>query len=612
MKPYLFNGENYNDLNSLALAYKANFELGVNDIYNNSRKLIKFVKSQTKNKDRIQNVIDDLTYTRFKENALTFIIFEFLDVKEVIINGVPLKYDDFINELKVNPKSKNNILFSFLADHGITRCYKRLEPDKKIFKDSYYIERHYNEPFTYEFLTRIGDFEIKEQPEKKLKTIAIQNEECFRRATKTINQTDFMLAVAKKYGFKEAIKIIKEKNPVFYTTKLFKDEMDDEESRRLVSDGFYWWLLDNYKNYVAKKKAIKVINRLNIIKNEYEAYQNKIKSNEISKIALDYYCDVSRKLYLCYLDFVHYFRNGLICVNKNVETQPFNLDKPYCKTYICEDYMKGRVIKLYQPSQRQEPKYNVLTGELIEGEEEIQEFNIDDVSTDEPVDELQTIEDDSIYKSEIKIVKANSRFTIFSIILSFVFLAISACGLIVKMIDVKDPNKIIKAFKDGYSFIYTVAGISASLVLLLFAIIYAVCLDKKEDSYNDYRYYKKANLKEELDLKQESVVYKIENNLDKLKKKILRSYKIFGSLVTIVMALSATICGIIISGVLSGLIDNLIDIKTLENLIYMLIVLVVPVVLSMLFGRKKKKGIFFALFIVLLSIGLAIGLAILM
>lgn len=612
MKPYVFNGENYDDLNSLALAYKNNFDLGVNDIYDNSKKLIKFVKSQTKNKDRIQNVIDDLTYSRYKENALTFIIYEFLDVKEVIINGVSLKYEEFINELKANPDPKGNILFSFLADHGITRCYKRLEPDKKIFKDSYYIERHYDDPFTYKFLTCINDFEIKEQPEKKLKTIAIQNEECFRRATKTINQTDFMLAVAKKYGFKEAIRIIKEKNPVFYTVKLFKEEMDDEELRRLVSDGFYWWLLDNYRKYFAKKKAAIVMSRLNLIKSEYDNFQSKLKSKEISKIALDYYCEVSRKLYLCYLDFVHYYREGLITVNKGNDANVYALDKPYCRTYICEDYMKGRVVKLYQPSEKQEPKYNVLTGELIEGVDENQEFNVDDVSNDNPVDELESIEDDNIYKSELKIIKSNTRFSTFSIILAIIFMVVSACGLIVKSIDIKKDYKIITALKDGYSFIYTVSGITVSALLLILAIIYVILLDKKEDCYNDYRYYKKANLKEELSLKQEEAVYKIEKNLDNIKKGIFKTYHIIATLITILLALSAAIAGIIVSGVLSGLVDNLIDKKTLENLLYMLIVLIVPVVLGLLLGHKKKKGNFFALFIIILSIGLAIGLAILL
>ncbi|MCR5114013.1 MAG: hypothetical protein K6A63_08770 [Acholeplasmatales bacterium] len=51
MKPYIFNENEYTDLNSLAIAYKENFDLGVEDIYKNTKKLIKFVKANTKNKE---------------------------------------------------------------------------------------------------------------------------------------------------------------------------------------------------------------------------------------------------------------------------------------------------------------------------------------------------------------------------------------------------------------------------------------------------------------------------------------------------------------------------------------------------------------------------------
>jgi len=66
MKPYIFNGVEYNDLNSLALAYKENFDLGVTDIYANAKKLVKFLKERTNNKDRVKNLVDILALSKYK------------------------------------------------------------------------------------------------------------------------------------------------------------------------------------------------------------------------------------------------------------------------------------------------------------------------------------------------------------------------------------------------------------------------------------------------------------------------------------------------------------------------------------------------------------------
>ena len=50
MKAYSFLDNFYTSLNDLALAYINNFDEAINDIYSNSKKLIKFVKYQSKNK----------------------------------------------------------------------------------------------------------------------------------------------------------------------------------------------------------------------------------------------------------------------------------------------------------------------------------------------------------------------------------------------------------------------------------------------------------------------------------------------------------------------------------------------------------------------------------
>ena len=51
MKQYEFNGELFDNLDLLAQAYIDNFESAMDDIYANSKLLLKFVRRVTKNKN---------------------------------------------------------------------------------------------------------------------------------------------------------------------------------------------------------------------------------------------------------------------------------------------------------------------------------------------------------------------------------------------------------------------------------------------------------------------------------------------------------------------------------------------------------------------------------
>ena len=100
MKPYVFNGNEYTDLNELAMAYKENFNLGVEDIYTNGRKLVKFIKQVSKNKELVKTIVNYIAYSTYKNNALTFIIYELSDNKEVIINGKNVPFEEYIKLLQ--------------------------------------------------------------------------------------------------------------------------------------------------------------------------------------------------------------------------------------------------------------------------------------------------------------------------------------------------------------------------------------------------------------------------------------------------------------------------------------------------------------------------------
>ena len=163
MKPYFFNGESFNDLNSLALAYVSNFQEGIEDIYLNAKKLVKFVKNVTKNKELVKDVVSILAYSKYKNNALTFIIYTFLDDKKVYINGKEFTFKSFIEELKAFPEIKNdNILYAFMEDYGISKTFAKEDENSKIAVDAFFIEKNYKDPFTYEYLVTIYDYLVDE------------------------------------------------------------------------------------------------------------------------------------------------------------------------------------------------------------------------------------------------------------------------------------------------------------------------------------------------------------------------------------------------------------------------------------------------------------------
>jgi hypothetical protein len=92
--------------------------------------------------------------------------------------------------------------------------------------------------------------------------------------------------------------------------------------------------------------------------------------------------DISKRLYVNYLYFVSAYQNDLISVKKKYDAEKYDLNKPYAKTYICQDYMQGKVVKLYSEHPEVGQKVNPLTGEVIEESRNIE--SLDDVSNDAP------------------------------------------------------------------------------------------------------------------------------------------------------------------------------------------------------------------------------------
>ena len=589
MKPYIFNGSEFNDLNSLALAYKENFDLGVQDIYTNPKKLVKFLKERTNNKDRVKNLVDILALSKYKNNALTFIIFDFLDIKEVVINGETITFEELIGIVKRNPNVENNIIFAFIEDHGITRCYERMDPTNKCFRDMYFVERYFDHEFTYKYLTTLFEFEVKESFEAKVRSIIIEKEECFRRATKLTKTDEFILWIAHKYGFKEAIKIANEKNPVFYSLKLLKSEIDEDELTKIVSDSFFWWLYENFDKYEYSKKAVLIQRKLLDIKKEYSGYLQRIEKKDINKVSFDNYMDISRSLYLSYLDFVYYFKDGSIQVNRKIEQRKYIFDKPYCFTYITEDYMKGKVIKLYSKPQDEDGDNTQV----------VDSATVNDEYNEKPL-EVGPDNDDEIFFREIKSIKSTSRFATYTALIGFLAIALFSIGIAIGNIEF-DPK--FADIKEGFSLLNIILGIAFGTLALGMGIFVVALENNRNDALNDYKFFLNANTKDYITLQQEERYYMVKSNLDRVKARILNRKKLFSALLGATLGLALAMLAVVL--VALGL--NFIQPGKFQagyaKFYVKLLVYGVPALLGFLFGLLRRKNPILVFIYTLLVIG---------
>ncbi len=607
MKPYVFNGKEYENLNNLAMAYKESFDLGIQDIYENTKKFLKFVKSNTKNKDRIKAITNDIYLSKYKNNALTFVIFDLLDVKEVVINGKTVTFEQFIQLITENHNT-NNALFKFLEDHGVTRCYERLNPGAKYFKDMYFVERNFDNDFTYKYLSTLFTFEIKESIFNKITSIAIQNEECFRRSSKLVRDDIFMLSIAHTYGFREAISIINEKNGIFKAVKLFKhdkkSDIDEEQLRRMFKDSFFWWLYDNFEAYDAKGKAKQVVARLKRIKKEFSKFVKEKDEKQIAKINFDFYTDVSRKLYLAYLDFVYFYRAGLITPSKDVEASKFEFDKPYCRTYITESYMAGKVIKLYNPnSQSTQPDINPLTGEKIERDQaEKKNFDIDDISDEAPQDEL-LLGDDEIFVREVKTIKKSARFAYVAVFIGLVNAIMAAFGVVIN----KSTNtgKTVDLFKTAYTTPLIVVGVTAGLLAVFFGVVICVLENRRVKAFNDYHFIVDANTNTIMTLEEEAYLSCLESDEKVIKTNILKNTIFTSVVVTIFLAVSCAVVGVLFAAGLNA-ISDFINFKAGYSIVAQIIAFATSFAVGFLGGLLfKRKGFVFGVVFSIISFAIS-------
>ncbi len=571
-KGYIFKEIGYKNLNELGIAFSENYFDALDVVFNNPRQLIKFVRKH--NKKMAKEIAGIIASCKYQNSALTMIIFNLCDDKRVIINQQAYTLKELIADIKQN-KDENKALYAFIQDMGITRTFATLNIEPKLLKDSYFIEKNINNEFAFEYLTTFFEFDYLESIKTKISNVFIYDDEKFRRASKIINDQKFKLLLAHKVGFKDVMLMHSHKSPVFSAIKLLNTITTEnflaEDLKKLVENTFFWWLLDNFENYLFKKEAINVRKTLINIK--------KMKINELS---FDEFIDVSEKLYDVYLLFVQYLKKGVITVKKKELEAEFICDKPYCKTYICVAYMKNNPVKLAKDD---------LIGEFDD------EPSVD-LSDDDVIVKSSQIGNKKL-KKQGTFIKKLSKFIYYNVGFSLLTLLLMAIAIIL-------PNLIsnIKVFDNA---LFPILGIISSLAGIGLSIALFARLILTKEAYDNFIFLNVSSEAKELTPKEERRLEEIKITEEKVRERYMRSHRILSLLTMLILGFSGGVSGLAIAKMIAAFADIF---KLESNLfIYTLPAIGIGFIYGLL---RKRKGALAAILVFVLALASAIALAVLM
>lgn len=592
-KKYIFNEIEYSSLNELGDAFSLEFELAMEQVFSNPKGLIKFVRS--KNKKLAKEIASNITSSKYQNNAITFIIFNLCDDKRVVINGENITFKALTNRVKkYGPEHK--AIYAFMEDLGISKTFAKLNIEPKLTNDSYFIEKNINDPFAYEYLSTFYEFDYVESLHGFISNVFIYDDERFRRASKIVKtNTRFNLIMAHRIGFKEIYLMRQEKLPLFKAIKHLKAEFNHDDLAKLISNTFFWWLFDNYDKYQYKNDSKDILKSLNKLKSQ----KKKLDKN----YSLDGFVDISSELYELYLRFVDKMKEGLITVKKKFNVEEYTLDKLYCNTYICSNYMKDNPVKLSKENINEEkPK-----PELDEnGEEIIVTHNENPDMLDDDDDEIQTMSNEipkKILKKRVKQMAKLKRFVSFDILITLVSLIGTIAGVILVPV-----LGIFNEINEKITIVSTpilITFIAAMVISFVLAIVLAFKIRKTGKAIDDISMLSnfKANDKD-LTPKQERIIQDLKENEENIRKRALCEHRILSCLLSVLLAFGVCVFGIYLLTFVNSYIELPINwmegyLISKSQIIYVLASPAFAVAYGLL---RKRKGALTAILLSIVSI----------
>ncbi len=545
MKPFIFNENEYLELNSLGLAFIENFDLALESI--KEKNFIKFINHFKEYKNKIKTILFESYYL---QNALSLIIYNITD--EHILYVGHKRYNDIYEILK---DINLNTSFKFFAfDKGFSNTLLKDIEDEKLKNDLVCFEKNHLDDFCIIYLNKYNNNDSIEPISNRINLIN-EAEDKYLKALETFKDENILLSMANHYSLENVLELRKRKCPVFKGIEITKDVLNIS----LLDNTFYHSLLSNYKKFKYKgKEAKKYKNEVKIINKKFKKYN---KLSDIEKINLE------EELYNLYLNLIDLYRLEKIIIKNDI----YKPIIPYADTYICEDDKnKNNLIECDEKPYESNYKYN---------------YNLTSF--------------DKSFKNHYYFSVWTIIFIILTTIIYFCFgLSTNIRDIVANLFDKEYQFVDLPKTTNILYFVgLIIAFISSILILILRSIE-----KRKYKKLCKLSYYKNQNIN--LNDEQRIEYDELKENEEKYAKSIDKFYRFYGGIGLFGLSLSFVINCLTLIYCFGYVIDiefsNNIMILLNDKLIFIFIIPIINLLLSLLRHKKTAWSVWFCFFISLI------------
>lgn len=558
MKPYQFDGQEYQDLNSLGLAFVNRFDLALQAI--KEKAFVKFFKQFKVHKKTIQAL---LYQSRFLQNALSMIIY--LVTEEHILYVGHRRYrtiQEILNDIKAN-----KTFVYFAQDHGFSNTILPTIEDEKLKADLGAFEENYNDDFALDYLAGYMQKDSIESIAGRIQSIP-NAKDPFKEALRIFKSRQIQLSMAYRYSLSSVLELRKKHCPVFSGFSIVRGDM--ELPLTILENAFYQSILNNYKKY--KYKGLEGKNYRRKIKSIRKVSKKYNKMTDIKKI------EHQEKIHTLYLEWIDLYKiEKVIIKDSNLEPTI-----PYCNTYASSSLLEERML-LADPTEA--PYTPVVRCE----------YN------------LRKLE---------KSLKNHGYFSFWSIFFAvLITIGYILFGLIpsLRNMIISSISQILDKKAEELQELPTLTHILYFIgvgIAILVAIVIAILRSLAKKKYNGLcrlAYYRKN---EAILLEKEQEDYeKLKINEERYAKKIDRFYRFYGGVGMACLSLAATLATLVILYACGFIVNESIKESIFDLLTNKVFYIFIAPALCMLLGfARHKKTAWSVIFTYILSVGIAVGL----
>lgn len=310
MKPFVFDQQEYHDLDSLGIAFSNHFDLALKTIQ--EKNFVKFIKKFKTHKQSIKRI---LFQSRYLQNALSMLIYVMTD-EHILYLGHKRYYtiQGCLEDI-----NKNSAILYFAIDHGFTNTIWNTIEDEKLKLDLKAFEDNPKDGLALSYIEKYYKLDSIDSIEFSTKTTLLSKDP-FKTAVQEFKSEQVQLSLAKKYSLKEVMDLRKKNSPVFKGLSLIHTE--NEHVIEILETGFYLSLMDTWKKAKYKGKSARLLKKK--IKSCIKAYKKYQKMGVQQKIIWH------ESLHTLYLEWIDYFKLEKIILKDSMDEPTV----PYCDTYI--------------------------------------------------------------------------------------------------------------------------------------------------------------------------------------------------------------------------------------------------------------------------------------